>query len=79
VRVGDGDVAVDRLLQLSRTAVDASAELLFRERREPAFHEVDPRGAGRGEVQMEAWMAGEPAMDRRRLVRAGIIEDQVDD
>src|SRR3989475_3678411 len=77
--VGDGDIAADCVLQLSRAAVDASTELLFGERREPAFHEVDPRGAGRGEVQMEARMAGQPAMDRRRLVRAGIVEDQMDD
>src|SRR5437899_9191630 len=77
--VGDGDIAADCVLQLSRAAVDASTELLFGERREPAFHEVDPRGAGRGEVQMEARMTSKPAMERRRIVRAGILEGMMED
>src|SRR6266849_10015661 len=76
--IGDGDVAADSVFQLSRAAVDAATELLFGERREPAFHEVDPRCARRSEVEMEARMAGQPAMDPRRLVRAGIVQDQMD-
>src|SRR3989475_632625 len=75
--VGDGDIAADCVLQLSRAAGDASTEVLFGERREPAFHEGDPRGAGRGEVQMGARMAGPPAMERRGLGRAGIVWGQM--
>src|SRR5213593_380853 len=33
--IGDGNVAADGVLQLSRAAVDAAAELFFGERREP--------------------------------------------
>lgn len=35
---------------------------------EPALDEVGPRRTGRGEVQHEAWMAGEPALHCRGLV-----------
>src|SRR6266849_846049 len=35
---------------------------------EPALDELQPRGAGRGEVQMEAWVAGEPRSDLGMLV-----------
>ncbi len=44
---------------------------------EPAFHEIDPRAPGRREVDVEARMPGEPPMDQRRFVRAGVIDDQV--
>src|SRR5438128_4330184 len=77
-RVRDGDVAPDGLLQLPRAAVYASSDLFFRERGKPPLHEIDPRGAGGREVQMEARMAGQPPMDGRRVVGAGVVQDQVD-
>ena len=40
----------------------------------PALDEVQPRAAGRGEVQLEAGVRGEPVLDRRRLVRAAVVE-----
>ena len=33
--------------------------------------------AGRGEVQLEARVREQPAFDQRRLVRGGVIEDEV--
>src|SRR5262245_29099231 len=75
--VGERDVAADGLLEFARAAVDAPTQLLLGERGEPAFDEVDPRGPRRREVQMHPRMAGEPAMDGRGLVRAGIVENAV--
>ena len=45
---------------------------------EPALDEVQPRRAGRGEVQHEARVGGQPALDRRRLVGGGVVEHEVD-
>jgi hypothetical protein len=42
----------------------------------PALHEIDPRGAGRGEVEMVAGAFGEPAPDQRRLVGGVVVQDQ---
>src|SRR6266436_8917373 len=77
VPVGYLDVPPDGRLQLPRAAMHTPAQLLLGQRREPALDEIDPRGAGRREVQVEARMARQPAMDRRRLVRARVVEDQV--
>src|SRR6266581_9639310 len=77
VSVGDLDVPTDGRLQLPRAAMHTPAQLLLGQRREPALDEIDPRGAGRREMQVEARMARQPAMDRWRLVRARVVEDQV--
>ena len=45
---------------------------------EPALDEVEPRAVGRGEVQMEPRTLGEPAADERGLVRAVVVQNQVD-
>ena len=44
---------------------------------EEAFHLVDPGGVGRGEVQVEPGMRGEPLVHRRVLVGAVVVADQV--
>jgi hypothetical protein len=44
---------------------------------EAAFDEVDPARAGRGEVQVEAWVSGEPVLDLGGLVGCVVVEDQV--
>jgi hypothetical protein len=43
----------------------------------PAFDEVEPRGAGRGEVQVEAGVLQQPLVDSRGLVGGVVIQDQV--
>jgi hypothetical protein len=45
---------------------------------EPAFDLVDPGEAGRGEVHVEAVVAGQPCFDRGGLVGAVVVADQVD-
>src|SRR5215471_5354116 len=59
-----GDVG----LEVLDTAMDAALDLLVGEQREPAFDLIKPGGAGRREVQVTARVAGEPDLDRRRLV-----------
>lgn len=53
-------------------------ELLGRALAEPPFDHVHPRGAGRREVHVKAGTRGQPPTDRRGLVGAIVIEDQVD-
>src|SRR5437899_8081380 len=72
--VCDLNVPPDGRLQLARAAMHAASQLLVGERREPAFDQVDPRGARRGEVHVVSWMAHEPAVDERRLVGSVVVE-----
>ncbi len=74
----DLDVPVQRLLELARGAMSAAAHAALRERGEPALHLVEPRRRGRGEVNVEARMTGEPVLDGRRLVGAVVVHHQVD-
>src|SRR5262245_26160762 len=74
----DVDVAADGRFEFARTAVNASAQLLFRQRREPAFDKIHPRSARGSEVDVEAGMTHEPAMNRRRLMRAGVVHNEMD-
>src|SRR6266581_2828838 len=61
VPVGDLYVPSDGRLQLPRAAMHTSAQLLLGQRREPALDEIDPRGAGWREGQVEARMARQPS------------------
>src|SRR5580700_2369344 len=71
------EVRADGVLQFAGAAVNPAAQLPFGEQRKPALDQVEPGAAGRSEVQMEARMAQEPALDGRGLMGAVIIEDQV--
>src|SRR4051794_32655069 len=55
----------------------AAAQLFGRQFGEPALDEVQPRARGRGEVQREARVREQPALDRRRLVRGAVVEHEV--
>jgi hypothetical protein len=61
----------------SRTERCAAAQLAFGELGEPALDEVQPRRAGRREVQLKARMGGQPALDRRCLVGGVVVEHEV--
>jgi hypothetical protein len=45
---------------------------------EPALDEVEAGGVGRREVEREAGMTLQPALDGGRLVRRGVVEHEVD-
>ncbi len=51
------EVSADGVLQFTGAAVDAAAQLLFGEPREPALDQVEPGTAGGSEVEVEAGMA----------------------
>ncbi len=72
-----GQVQPNGVLQRTGAAMTAPAKLLVGEDGEPALHLVDPRRVGGREVQVEAWVAQQPAMDERRLVSAVIVQDEV--
>jgi hypothetical protein len=59
----------DGVLQFAGAAMDTAAQLFFGEACEPAFHQVEPRGAGGCEVQMEARMMQQPTLDGWGFVR----------
>jgi hypothetical protein len=64
-------VAVDEVLdrgdQFGDVVVDAAADLLFGEDREPDLDHVHPQRAGRSEVEMHARVALQPALDLKGL------------
>src|SRR5437899_6171590 len=53
-------------------------DLLRRQFREPALHEVQPRAIGGCEVHVKPGTLGEPRPDERRFVRSVIVQDEVD-
>ncbi len=55
----------------------AALEPLRRELAEPPLDQIQPGAAGRDEVQVEARMAPEPALDRGMFVRRVVVHDQM--
>jgi hypothetical protein len=80
-RLGHGvavrDVGEDRGLKRAGAPVGPTFNLFVGEQGEPALDEIEPGRAGRGEMEMEAGVAGEPAVNHRRLVRAVVLQNQV--
>ena len=76
-RIAEGDVAENGRLEGARASVRPPLDLFVGEQGEPAFDEIEPGPAGRGEVQMKPRPAGQPAMNPGRFVRAVVIENQV--
>ena len=58
--------------------MDAALDLLVGEESKPAFYLIEPGGAGRGEVEVIARVAGEPRFDGWRFVGGVIVEHQMD-
>ena len=56
----------------------AAFDLLLAEQRKPALDQIEPRGGSRREVQMKPRVAREPPPHARRLVRAVVVQDQMD-
>src|SRR5271157_4358901 len=72
------EITADGILEFAGAAVGAAAQLFFGQRREPALDEVEPGGAGRREVQVEAGMVQQPALDRRGLVGGVVIDNEME-
>src|SRR5438309_2163004 len=77
IQAASTDVVVDRRDELAYAAEGAPADALARDLREVALHEVEPRGARGGEVQVESGMLVQPLVDHRVFVRAVVVHDQV--
>src|SRR6266403_4648226 len=77
VAVRDVDVIADRALQFERTAMRAATKLPVRELGEEALDLIDPGRAFGREVDMKARASQQPALDQRRLVRAVVVEDEM--
>jgi hypothetical protein len=71
------EVGADGVLQLAGAAMDAAAQLFFGKQRKPPFDQVRPGAAGGSEVQVEARVAQQPALDGWGFVGAVVIENQV--
>src|SRR5215831_20461437 len=76
--IGEVEVAADGRLELASAAVDTPPQLLLSQRGEPTLHEIHPGPTGRREMDVKPRMPEHPAMDHRRLVRARVVDDQMD-
>ena len=70
--VGDG------LDELSDAGDGEAFELPSREFTEEALNEIQPRGGGRGEVELHSRVFLEPYPNSRMLVRGVVVENDVD-
>ena len=67
-----------RLLQTRFEVQDAAADPLLRQRAEEALDQVQPRGAGRDEVEVHALRALGPLPNLAVLVGRVVVQDDVD-
>jgi len=72
-----GQPVADVGAQLAHRALDDAARRARGQLGEPALDEVQPGGAGGGEVQREARMGEQPVPHRRGLVGGVVVEDEV--
>jgi hypothetical protein len=68
---------LDGGLQFPDIAMYAATNLLFCQRSEPAFDQVNPGCACGGEVEMKAWPFGKPTMDQSGLMCAVVVQNQM--
>src|SRR6185437_4380587 len=77
VVVPGGDPVPDVVLQGLDGGVHAAADQLVCQQAEPSFDLVHPGRAGRGEVNMEARVPGQPGPDLGGVVGGVVVADQV--
>jgi hypothetical protein len=71
------DPVADVFVEGADAAVGAALQFLGGQLAEPAFDQVEPGTAGRGEVQDEPGVPGEPPLDRRGLVDGRVVQHHV--
>ena len=71
------DIGHDGLNQRGHILEGAAPDAFVGDLAEPALHQVQPRGAGGDEMQVETRMAAQPAGHARVFVRAVVIDDKV--
>src|SRR6266508_2251596 len=72
------DPRPDVSLQGLHALVDAALQRLGGQLAEPPLDQVEPRRAGRDEVQLEAGMGGQPPLDGVGFVGGVVVADQMD-
>ena len=79
LRIGVVGVEVfrDCLVEFDDGAKDPALQAALGQGAEQAFDGVQPRRAGRGEVDVEPGVAGQPVLHRRGLVGGVVVEDGV--
>src|SRR6266508_4844558 len=68
----------DGSLEGGDTREGSSTNGLLGDPGKPAFDEVEPRGAGRCQMEMEPLVFRKPGLDGRMFVRAVVVADQMD-
>ena len=76
--MGDLQVMMDGGFQFPGAPMHAGPQLFFGKQGEPAFHLLQPGGAGGREMQMEAGPLGQPSADPRGLVGGVVVHDEMD-
>src|SRR3954470_20848813 len=79
VMVGLVEIAVDGGLEVDDGAEHAALQSALGERGEEGLDGVEPGARGRGEVEGEARVAGEPGQHLGLLVGGVVVENDVDD
>ena len=69
-------VVVDGGLKVVDAGIASAPDAFGRDLGEEPFDQVEPRGAGRREVQFEARVFFQPRLDLRRLVRGLVVQDE---
>ena len=59
--VGDREVLANGGFQRADTAMRAAFDLFLAQEREPAFDEIEPRRAGRRDVELKPWVTNKPS------------------
>lgn len=77
VLVGVSDVGPDGVPERLRVAMDPAPQLFLGEQGKPALHQIEPGGAGRREVHMEARSLEQPPADHGGLMRPIVVEDEM--
>src|SRR4051794_18007255 len=72
------DVLANSCFQLASAVEDATSQLLLGQESKPTLDEVEPRGAGRGEMELKTWTFQQPALNGRSLMSTVVVEDQMD-
>src|SRR6201981_1489056 len=68
----------DRTFQFAEAATRAAAKLPVGEACKPTLDQIQPGAVGRGEVRVKAGPLGKPVPDRRSLVGAVVVHDDMD-
>jgi len=72
------EIVMDRLLEVSHAPEDAAPDALGGDLGEEPLDQIEPGGAGRREMQLEARMPCEPSLHLGRFMRAVVVEHEMD-